>query len=189
PESPLHARRCGIAMIYQELNLAPHLSAEENILLGSEPARFGWIRRARRRELARAALAELHHESIPLDAPVQQLTIAEQQVVEIARALIGDPKLIIMDEPTSSLSQVDSENLFRVIGKLRQRGVSVVYISHFLEECQRVCDRYAVLRDGESVGSGVMAEARLAQIIHLMVGREVSAIYPQTPHALGAPVL
>ena len=189
PQNPLHARRCGIAMIYQELNLAPHLSVEENILLGSEPARFGWLRRARRRALAQHALAELHHDTIPLEMPVHRLSIADQQVVEIARALVGDPKVIIMDEPTSSLSQVDTENLFAVIGKLRQRGVSIVYISHFLEECQRVCDRYTVLRDGESVGAGEMRRASLSEIIRLMVGREIKDIYPRTPHLLGEPVL
>ena len=189
PENPLHARRSGIAMIYQELMLASDLSVEENIVLGSEPARFGWLNRPRRRELARRALAELHHDTIPLDAPVHRLTIAEQQVVEIARALIGDPKVIIMDEPTSSLTQVDTENLFAVIGKLRQRGVSVVYISHFLEECQRLCNRYTVLRDGESVGAGEMREAGLGEIIRLMVGREMKDIYPRTPHELGQPVL
>ncbi len=189
PENPLHARRCGIAMIYQELNLAPDLSVEENILLGSEPARFGWIQPGRRRELAHRALAELRHDSIPLEAPVQSLTIAEKQVVEIARALVGNPKVLIMDEPTSSLTKVDTENLFAVIGKLRQRGVSVVYISHFLEECQRICDRYTVLRDGESVGTGRMEEVDLSEIIRLMVGREVKDIYPRTPHALGRPVL
>jgi ribose transport system ATP-binding protein len=189
PPNPLHARRCGIAMIYQELTLAPDLSVEENILLGSEPARLGWIHRSRRRELARRALAELHHDNLPLEAPVRRLTIAAQQVVEIARALIGEPRVIIMDEPTSSLTQVDTENLFGVIGKLRRRGVSVVYISHFLEECQRLCDRYTVLRDGESVGTGEMPSASLPEIIRLMVGREVKDIYPRTPHALGPPVL
>src|SRR6185503_12149295 len=162
PEDPLHARRCGIAMIYQELNLAPDLSVEENILLGSEPAAFGWIHRARRRELAHQALAELRHDSIALTAPVHSLTIAEKQVVEIARALVGNPKILIMDEPTSSLTKVDTENLFAVVGKLRQRGVSVVYISHFLEECQRLCNRFTVLRDGESVGTDEMRGAKLA---------------------------
>ncbi len=189
PQDPLHARRCGIAMIYQELTLAPDLSVEENILLGSEPARFGWINRSQRRALAQRALAQLHHDSIPLDAPVHRLTIAEQQVVEIARALVGDPKVIIMDEPTSSLTQVDTENLFDVIKKLAGRGVSVIYISHFLEECQRICDRYTVLRDGESVGSGAMNEAKLGDIIQLMVGREIQDIYPRTPHSMGKDVL
>jgi ribose transport system ATP-binding protein len=188
PRDPLHARRCGIAMIYQELNLAPHLSVEENILLGEEPARLGWLDRTRRRELARAALAELRQENIPLQAPVQTRSIAEQQLVEIARALIGRPKVIIMDEPTSSLTQVDTENLFEVIGRLRERGVSVVYISHFLEECKRICSRYTVLRDGESVGTGEMATARLSDIIRMMVGREIKEIYPRIPHQLGKPL-
>ncbi|MBI3874940.1 MAG: sugar ABC transporter ATP-binding protein [Verrucomicrobia bacterium] len=189
PENPHHARRCGIAMIYQELNLAPHLSVEENILLGEEPRRFGWLDRRKRRELARSALAELHHDTIPLDAPVHTLTIAEQQVVEIARALVREPRVLVMDEPTSSLTQVDTENLFAVIGRLRARGVSVVYISHFLEECQRVCDRFTVLRDGETAGAGDMKTAKLTHIIRLMVGREMKDIYPHVPHEIGTPVL
>jgi ribose transport system ATP-binding protein len=189
PANPLHARRSGIAMIYQELTLAPHLSVEENILLGEEPARCGWLNRSRRRELARQALAELRHENIPLEAPVNSRTIAEQQIVEIARALIGQPKVLIMDEPTSSLTQVDTQNLFAVIERLRRLKVSVIYISHFLEECQRIADRYTVLRDGESVATGDMASADLRQIIRLMVGREISDIYPRTPHQLGEAVL
>ena len=189
PQNPLHARRSGIAMIYQELNLAPHLSVEENLLLGNEPAFLGWIDRRRRRELARTALAELNHATIPLAAPVHTLTLAEKQIVEIARALLGQPKVIIMDEPTSSLPQVDAENLFAVLARLKARGVSVIYISHFLEECQRVCDRYTVLRDGESVATGAMADARLTDLIRLMVGRDLAEIYPRTPHTLGAPVL
>jgi ribose transport system ATP-binding protein len=189
PANPLHARRNGIAMIYQELTLAPHLNVEENILLGEEPSRLGWLNHSRRRQLARQALAELHHENIPLDAPVNTRTIAEQQVVEIARALIGQPKVLIMDEPTSSLTQVDTQNLFLVIERLRRLNVSVIYISHFLEECQRIADRYTVLRDGESVAQGDMAAADLRQIIRLMVGREISDIYPRAPHSLGEPML
>ncbi len=189
PASPLQARRRGVAMIYQELTLAPHLSVEENILLGQEPARFGWLDRSRRRELARKALAELRHENIPLSAPVNTRSIAEQQIVEIARAFIGDARLVIMDEPTSSLTQADAENLFAIIGRLKARGVSVIYISHFLEECQRIADRFTVLRDGESVATGEMAKADLPQIIHWMVGREMSEIYPRIPHTIGRPVL
>src|SRR5205809_2966620 len=147
-------------MIYQELTLAPHLTVEESILLGEEPHRFGWLNCSRRRVLAHQALAELRHDNIQLDTPVNQLTVAEQQIVEIARALIGSPKVIIMDEPTSSLTQADAENLFAIIHRLRQRGVSIVYISHFLEECQRIAHRYTVLRDGESVGTGDMADVK-----------------------------
>lgn len=189
PRNPHHARQGGIAMIYQELNLAPHLSVEENILLGEEPARFGWLRRSRRRELARSALAELHHETIPLDAPVSACTVAQKQIVEIARALVGQPTVLIMDEPTSSLTEVDTQNLFRVMRKLRERGVGIVYISHFLEECKTICDRFTVLRDGESVGNGEMASASLDQIIRLMVGREIKDIYPKMPRVQGRPVL
>lgn len=189
PSDPLHARRCGIAMIYQELNLAPHLTVEENILLGEEPARFGWLNRACGRERARSALAELRHEAIPLGAPLRTRSLAEQQIIEIARALLAQPKVLIMDEPTSSLSREDTENLFEVIRRLRQRQVSIVYISHFLEECQQICERYTVLRDGESVGTGDMASSNLHNIIRLMVGREIRDIYPRAPHRIGRPVL
>ena len=156
PKNPLHARRCGIAMIYQELNLAPHLSVEENILLGCRTVAL-WLAESRAAAAtsrgARWPNCVTTH--IPLDATGEHARRSrDQQIVEIARALVGQPKVLIMDEPTSSLTQVDTENLFAVIGRLRQRGVSIVYISHFLEECQRVCDRYTVLRDGESVGTG-----------------------------------
>ena len=189
PENPLYAARCGVAMIYQELNLAPHLSVAENILLGAEPAHFGWINRKRQREIARQALAQLQHDSIPLDWPVHRCTIAEQQVVEIARALIGQPRILIMDEPTSSLTRADVENLFAVISQLRAAGVSVIYISHFLEECQRICSRYTVLRDGQTVGSGAIADARMPDLVKLMVGREVREMYPKIPHTIEDPVL
>jgi len=189
PENPLHASRCGVAMIYQELTLAPHLTVAENIVLGAEPARFGCIDRKRRREMARAALAELHHEGIPLDLAVHRCTVAEQQIVEIARALLGEPRVLIMDEPTSSLTRGDVDNLFRVIRRLRDSGVSVIYISHFLEECQGICDRYTVLRDGEVVGSGTIPGCEIPNLIKLMVGREVREMYPRTSHKIGKPVL
>jgi ribose transport system ATP-binding protein len=189
PRNPLEARRSGVEMIYQELNLAPHLSVEENILLGVEPSRLGWINRRKRREMAERVLAEVHHESIALDAPVHSCSIAEQQMVEIARAMLGSPQVLIMDEPTSSLTQVDTENLVAAIGRLKARGVSIIYISHFLEECQRVADRYTVLRDGQTVGAGEMQSADLAEIIHLMVGRNLDEIYPHIEHSIDEPVL
>jgi ribose transport system ATP-binding protein len=176
-------------MIYQELNLAPHLSVEENILLGEEPSRWGWIDAGARRSMARAALAQLHYDHLPLAAPVGTLPIAEQQIVEIARSLIREPRVLILDEPTSSLTQVDAERLFAAIRRLRDHGVSILYISHFLEECQSLCDRFTVLRDGETVGTGRMADTPLAQIIHLMVGRDVKEIYPRSERSLGEVVL
>ena len=189
PSDPLHARNSGVAMIYQELNLSPDLSVEENILLGREPAVLGWINRGERRRLAKRALEEIGQAQMSLDAPIHSLTIAQQQLVEIARALVGEPRVLIMDEPTSSLTQVDTESLFGVIERMSQRGVSVIYISHFLEECQRVASRYTVLRDGESVGTGAMVEASLEQIIQLMVGREIDEIYPRTSRSAGESVL
>ena len=182
PSDPHHARRSGIAMIYQELNLAPDLSVMENITLGDESSSWGWRRIPEQRSRANEALQKFEHERLPLDIPVSQLSIAEQQVVEIARALIRQPKVLIMDEPTSSLTQVDVRNLFRVIKLLKESGVSVVYISHFLEECQQISDRYTVLRDGESVGTGDMKKADLKDIIHRMVGREMKDIYPRKDH-------
>ena len=190
PENPHHARRSGIAMIYQELTLAPHLSVEENILLGSEPAKFGWLNRAKRRDLARRALAELHNDTIAPAAIVSSLSVAQKQLVEIARALIGEPKVLVMDEPTSSLAQADTENLFRVVQQLSARGVSVIYISHFLEECQRLCQRYTVLRDGESVATGEMLRANVsgAAVPAAVSPTDVSSVEPPggTPSGLAA---
>src|SRR4051812_43233963 len=189
PADPNDARLKGVAMIYQELNLALHLTAQENILLGAESASLGWIDHKASRERARAALAQLGHEALDLDRRAGRFTIAEQQVIEIARALLTKPKVLIMDEPTSSLTAADTEKLFATILRLRAQGVSVIYISHFLEECRRICDRYTVLKDGETVGSGEMKAATLDHVVTLMTGREVKDLYPRTAHAPGAVVL
>jgi ribose transport system ATP-binding protein len=189
PHDPHDARRQGVAMIYQELNLALHLTVMENILLGAESARAGVIDRAASRARARAALAQLGHESLPLDRPAGSFTIAEQQVIEIARALLTAPKILIMDEPTSSLTQADTAKLFAVIRRLRGQGVSVIYISHFLEECEQIADRYTVLKDGETVASGPMAGTGLDRIAGLMTGRAVEDLYALPAHPLGAVVL
>jgi ribose transport system ATP-binding protein len=189
PENPHDARLKGVAMIYQELNLALHLSAQENILLGAESARIGWIDARASRARARAALAQLGHEGLDLDRPTRDFSIAEQQIIEIARALLKQPQVLIMDEPTSSLTQADTERLFAVIGRLRTAGVSVIYISHFLEECGRIADRYTVLKDGETVGAGGMKDASLDHLVTLMTGREVKDLYPRTAHQPGAVVL
>jgi ribose transport system ATP-binding protein len=189
PNDPHDARRKGVAMIYQELNLALHLTAQENILLGAESAKLGWVDRKTSVERARTALAQLGHEGLDLDRPAGAFTIAEQQIIEIARALLLQPKVLIMDEPTSSLTQADTEKLFATILRLRGQGVSIIYISHFLEECRRLCDRYTVLKDGETVGSGLMKDATLDHIVTLMTGREVKDLYPRARHEPGAVVL
>ena len=189
PENPHDARLKGVAMIYQELNLALHLSAQENILLGAESARLGWMDRRASRARARAALEQLGHASLDLDRRAGEFSIAEQQIIEIARALLIQPQVLIMDEPTSSLTQADTEKLFATIGRLRSAGVSVIYISHFLEECRRIADRYTVLKDGETVGGGEMKEASLDHLVTLMTGREVKDLYPRTPRAPGRVLL
>ncbi len=189
PGDPFQALRTGVAMIYQELNLAPHLSVEENIALGAEPSRLGWISGRRRRALAREALEELRAGHIPLDRAVGQLPIAQQQMVEIARALVARPKVLIMDEPTSSLTQADTARLFDVIDRLAASGVGIIYISHFLEESRRVCRTFTVLRDGATVADGQLADADRATIIRHMVGRDLKEIYPRVPHQRGKPAL
>ncbi len=189
PEGPHDARLKGVAMIYQELNLALHLSAQENILLGAESAQFGWIDRKQSKERAQAALAQLGHGHLDLNRKAGTFSIAEQQVIEIARALLMKPKVLIMDEPTSSLTQTDTQKLFAAIGRLRSQGVSIIYISHFLEECRLIADRYTVLKDGETVGTGDMKMVGLDHIVKLMTGREVTDLYPRIEHSQGAVVL
>jgi len=189
PDGPSEARSLGVAMIYQEINLAPHLSVRENILLGSESSSLGWIDTAASRRRAAGALSSLGYEHFPQERLAGEFTIAEQQVIEIARALLIQPRVLIMDEPTSSLTKADTERLFEVIGRLKKQGVSVIYVSHFLEECRRVCDRYTVLKDGEAVGSGVMREATVEKLVAMMTGRPVADLYPRTKRQMGAIVL
>ncbi|HVU38766.1 MAG TPA: sugar ABC transporter ATP-binding protein [Opitutales bacterium] len=189
PRSPRESSDAGVAMIYQELTLAPHLTAEENLVLGREPARLGFVSRGRRRELALAALEMVNHPHLPLDVPVRELSVAQQQLVEIARACASGARVVILDEPTSSLGRHDVENLFKVIARLAAQGVALIYISHFLEECRTVAKRYLVLRDGKSVGAGELAQIDDAGIIRLMVGREVTELYPRIPRRLGETVL
>lgn len=185
PSSPLESRRTGISVIYQELNLAPHLSVEENIMLGREWHTWGFLERQKMREKVREALSLVHHAEISLDIPVRQLSMAARQIVEIARALLEKAKILVMDEPTSSLSGKDSQRLFEIIKRLRSQGVSIIYISHFLEEVQQVADRFTVLRDGKKVGSGKMEETSLDKIIQMMVGGEVKQMFPRVEHQIG----
>jgi len=189
PAGPSDANARGVAMIYQEVNLAPHLSVRENILLGAESSTLGWISEAASRKRAGDALAALGYGHFPLERAAGAFSIAEQQVIEIARALLTQPRILIMDEPTSSLTQFDTEKLFELIKRLRGQGVSVIYVSHFLEECRRVCDRYTVLKDGEMVGSGDMKGAGIDALVALMTGRPVADLYARKPRQIGAVVL
>lgn len=189
PRNPLEARRHGVAMIHQELTLAPHLTVEENLTLGLEPrSRFGLLDHRQRREMAASALGRLGAE-IPLRAVAGSLTVAQQQLIEIARALLTRPRLLILDEPTSSLTRADTQRLFLALERLRSEGVSLLYVSHFLEECRQVCSRYTILRDGRSITSGDLAQTPSAQLIRHMVGREVADLYPRSNRSPGAAML
>jgi ribose transport system ATP-binding protein len=185
--SPSVARRAGIAMIYQELTLAPHLSVEENMTLGMERTKFGFLRSQTQK--VEAALQLLEAEDILSSRKVRSLTIARQQIVEIARAIVSEARVVIMDEPTSSLSGDDKQALFRVIRKLRDEGLAIVYISHFLDEIDEIADRYTVLRDGESVGQGLVAESTPESLVEQMIGRTIDEMYPRPDHDTGEVVL
>lgn len=189
PQGPHEARLAGVAMIYQELNLAGDLSVEDNIMLGQEEHVFGWLRKDQQRRRVRQALEMLGHQELRPDVPVRQLSVGAQQLVEIARALVSEAKVIVFDEPTSSLTQRDAQHLFGVIRKLKQSGLAIVYISHFLEEIRAVADRYAVLRDGHTVGSGPLAGKSERDLVGLMVGRSVEDLFPSVPHQPGEPLV
>jgi len=189
PQGPHDARLSGVGMIYQELNLAPHLSVEDNIVLGQEPHWCGIRNRRKQREQVRDALDLLGHRDLRPETRVGDLSIAAQQLVEIARALVSESKVLVFDEPTSSLSRRDVDHLFAVIRKLRDASYGIVYISHFLEEIRQLCDSYAVLRDGRSVGAGELAGVSDAQIVSLMVGRGVAELFPTVPHQAGETLL
>jgi ribose transport system ATP-binding protein len=187
PRTPLDARRAGIAMIHQELSLALDLSVMENITLGAEPARFGLVNRRAMREIAAAALAELGHPEVAPDRRARTLSIGARQIVEIARAIASGCRVLVLDEPTSSLDREDAGRLFALIRRLRAQGHAVVYISHFIEEVQAIADRFVVLRDGRNAGGG--ADANHAAIVGMMVGRAVGDLYPRTARARGEALL
>ena len=174
----------GIALIHQELNLADNLDVAANIFLGREPRRFGLIDTARTHREAKQFLAAVGLDVKP-DTLVSTLAIGQQQLVEIAKALSTNARVLIMDEPTSSLSAREAENLFKVIRDLRTRGVSIVYISHRLGEVKRLADRVTVLRDGENSGGLAREEINHAAMVKLMVGRDLSQFYPHAPHQPG----
>jgi ribose transport system ATP-binding protein len=189
PRSPIDARRAGVAMIYQELSLAPHLSVMENILLGAEPTRFGLVDFGRMRAVARDALAQLGHDDIDPDAPVSTLSVAAQQLVEIARALAIGCRVLVLDEPTSSLGLDDVKRLFALLHRLKAQGHAIVYISHFIEEVKAVADRFVVLRDGKNAGSGVTATTANEAIVALMVGTAPDQLFPRSERRAGDPML
>jgi ribose transport system ATP-binding protein len=189
PRHPLDARRQGVGMIYQELSLAPHLSVEENVLLGMEPSRWGIVRRGKAREQVEAALAAMEHPEIRPGARVGELSVAAQQLVEVARSLVMQCRVLVLDEPTSSLGSEDVERLFRLVRRLRNQGLAIIYISHFLEEVSQIADRFTVLRDGRTVGGGELADVSMERIVGMMVGRELTEMFPRSQRTPGEVVL
>ncbi|MEM5448286.1 sugar ABC transporter ATP-binding protein [Paraburkholderia guartelaensis] len=204
PASRREAEALGVRMVMQELNLLPTLTVAENLFLDrlpqSGPLRFGWIDRRRLRDDARAAMAQVGLEAIDSDTPVGELGIGHQQLVEIARNLVGsaaaadhgdggDMRVLILDEPTAMLTAREVELLFAQIARLKARGVAIVYISHRLEELERIAQRVAVLRDGKLVRVDAMANLTPERIVALMVGRELGERIDLGQRRIGAPLL
>ncbi|MEM5420084.1 sugar ABC transporter ATP-binding protein [Paraburkholderia ferrariae] len=204
PASRREAEALGVRMVMQELNLLPTLTVAENLFLDrlpqSGPLRFGWIDRRRLRDDARAAMAQVGLEAIDPDTPVGELGIGHQQLVEIARNLVGsaaaadhgdggDMRVLILDEPTAMLTAREVELLFEQIARLKARGVAIVYISHRLEELERIAQRVAVLRDGKLVRVDAMANLTPERIVALMVGRELGERIDLGQRRIGAPLL
>ena len=178
PSNPLDARTHGLSLIHQELSLCPHLSVAENVLMGIESSHFGWLDRDELIARTNDVLKTFHHADIRPEKRVGDLSVAARQIVEISRALAANARIILMDEPTSSLQREDVAHLFTLIRKLSAEGISVIYISHFLEEVRQISDRFTVLRDGRSVASGEIANVTDDELIAKMVGRAQQNLFP-----------
>jgi len=183
------AEQAGIAIIHQELNLIPQMTVAENIYLGREPrTKFGLVDFKAMRQAAEAELQQLQVR-IPVQARIAELRVGEQQLVEIAKALSLHAKVVIMDEPTSALSETEVEKLFKVIRRLQQNGVAIIYISHKLEEIFAIADKVTVLRDGKYIGTCVVKESTAQQLVGMMVGRELADLFPKEKVQLGEELL
>lgn len=180
--SPHQARVQGISPVFQEFSLAPNLSVEENLFLGREPTRLGFLDRGAMRRRASDIIAELGFDLEPRRR-VSELSRAHQQMTEIAKALLGKVRVLILDEPTASLTEAETEKLFALVERLRAEGVAIIYVSHRLREIVRLADRITVLRDGKLVGT-VSAEGVTEDgLVELMTGRKVETLFPAIPHA------
>ena len=186
--NPQAARRAGIGIIYQEFNLIPTLSVRENVFLGHHPHWLKRISRGAEREQTKALMDRIGSEIDP-EQRCGDLSIADQQIVEIVKALAQDSRIIIMDEPTAALSPNEASGLFDIIDELRSQGIGIIYISHRLGEIERLADRVLVLRDGEQVGMRAASELNRDQIIQWMVGRTLDKEFPPRVPAIGEPRL
>lgn len=186
--TPVAARRAGISIIYQEFNLIPELTVRENIFLGREETRSGFISTSRERRFS-VRLFERIGIAIDPDARCSDLTVAQQQTVEIAKALSMETKIIVMDEPSSSLTQQEAGHLFRIIRELKKDGIGVIYVSHRLEEVFEIADRLMVLRDGRLIGSHSVEGISRNALIEMMVGRALASEFPKREVRLGNELL
>ncbi|MEP6284537.1 MAG: sugar ABC transporter ATP-binding protein [Nitratireductor sp.] len=185
---PADAQALGVRMVHQEINLVPDLSVAENVYLGRMPGKWTLLRRREMIARATAVLAELGAAINPRER-LGNLSISQQQLVEIAKAYAADPRIIVLDEPTSSLSEHETAALFSILRKMRDDGIAIVYISHRLKEVLQIADEVTVLRDGSMIETRPIEGITAAEMISLMVGREVSNVFPKSPAAIGAPVL
>jgi ABC-type sugar transport system ATPase subunit len=191
-ESPHHAQQLGIAIIYQEFNLTPNQSAAANIFIAREPRQPGlgrFLVDRRRMEWEAQEYLDMVGARLPATALVRNLPVAQQQMVEVAKALAVKARIIVMDEPTSALGEDEVETLFEIVGTLKEQGMAIVFITHRLDEVFRVADRVVVLRDGQQVGNMSIEGATPERIIHLMVGRELKDLFHKEAAQIGAPLL
>lgn len=177
---PVQARRAGISIIHQELSLLPYRSVAENVFLGIEPTRRGRLDRKAMADGARQLLDRLGS-TIPAGTPAGELSIAEQQVVEIAKALAVDARILVMDEPTAALDDANARRLLELVRRLRDQGVAIIYVSHRMPEIAAIADRVTVMKDGARAATAPIAEMPTGRIVRLMVGRELSDFYPPRP--------
>src|SRR4051794_796374 len=186
---PADARDAGVAVIYQEPTLFPDLSVAENVMMGRQP--LGSLRRIDRRALHESVRELMDRLGVRLDPeePVRGLSIADQQIVEIAKALSFDARVLIMDEPTAALSGPEVERLFGVVRTLQERGAAVLFISHRLEEVFAICSTVTVMRDGEVVHAARTAELDADELVRRMVGRDLAALFPKLDAEIGEPIL
>jgi ribose transport system ATP-binding protein len=185
---PADARACGINLIYQELSVAANLTVAQNIFMGAEPrGRFGIVDTARMNRRAAEVLHSLGATFAP-NRIASGLSIADQQQVEIARALVHDSRVLIMDEPTAALSERETERLFGVMRALRERGIAIIYISHRMAEVRMLADRVTVLRDGTWIGELTREEATPDTVVRMMVGREIGGFYEHAQRRVPGPV-
>ena len=188
-KSPQEAEKAGIVFIYQEINSLFDLTVEENLFMGKEITKgFGICDKKAMRAKAREVMDKMGVH-IDVDATMSDLSVGQQQMVEICKALMADAKVLIMDEPTAALTQSETEILFEVINSLRAKGVSIVYISHRMEEIFELCDRITILRDGQYIGTEYIKDITMDDVVQMMIGREIGERYPKRESKIGGEVL